>query len=121
MGDVMTSLRRYKRGWSPLVAGVHRAPNLLLNKAARSREFGAKPMKKCVDPCPGSCTPRDEYWRGVHPSNIHRVRLYPLLEGRIPVAPNIGGVYTLVMFIACAYTPCREVYAPRDSQHIFFV
>ena len=26
-------------------------------------------------------TPHDDYWSGVHPSNIHRVPVYPLSSG----------------------------------------
>ena len=87
-------------------------------------------------------TPRDECRRDLHPSNIHQVPLYPLsrglfpsrrmfegctsfqyswcgpispVEGSLPLAMNIGGVYTLPIFNACSYTSYSEVHTPRDG------
>ena len=35
-------------------------------------------------PLLGVYTTRDEFWRGAHPFNIHRVPLYPLFRGLYP-------------------------------------
>ena len=79
---------------------------------------------------------------GVHPSNIHRLPLYPLfrdlypsqrmfmvcapfeyslhalsplLKGCTPLAMDTGGVYTLAIFIACPYTLYEGVCIPCDE------
>ena len=59
-------------------------------------------------PFRGVYTPRDEYWRGVHPSNIHCVPHFPVspIKGSIPFMLNIGGVYTRPIFIVCPHTSC---------------
>ena len=66
-------------------------------------------------PCRVVYTSGDECWRGVHSSNIHRVPIYPPVEWSIPLVMNIGGVYTVLIFIACCYTPFRVVSPPRDE------
>ena len=63
----------------------------------------------------GVHTPRNEYLRGVHPSNIHRLALYPVSRGRYPSQSIFGGVYTRSIFIACPCTPCRGVYTPCNE------
>ena len=92
--------------------------------------------------CPVVYAPRDECWKGIYTSNIDCVPLYPLFNGQYPsrrmlegcrpfqhssrapiahversilLAMSIAGVYTLPIFIACPFSPCRGVYTPRDE------
>ena len=64
-------------------------------------------------------TPHNEYWRSVHPHNIHRVPHIPPVEGSIPLLMNVGGVYTLPMFIVCRYFHCQVVYTPPNIPRMY--
>ena len=57
---------------------------------------------------------RDEYRSGVHHPNIHLVATPPV-GGSIPVALNVGGVYTPPIFITCPYATCPIVYTAHDE------
>ena len=84
-----------------------------------------------IDQSNGGVAPHDEYWEGVHRSNVYRESFRPLNNGTvfqhsshgpipygewsIPLAMNVNGVYTLPLFIVCLYPPCRVVCTPSND------
>ena len=66
-------------------------------------------------PCQVGYTTLDECWKGCTPFQSSSRAPIPTVEGYVPLAMNVGGVYTLPIFIACPYAPCRVVYTPCDE------